>query len=723
MPLSFVRALWALVCVISASAALAAAGQSSQGTPSSQSTPQAQTPVRVPGSNITVTATKEPADPAALPVAITAVPDGLLKAAGVTFVADAGIFSPNTHFTEFTARKLSNPRIRGVGAGPSNPGVVTYVDGVPQFNANTTSFDFLDVAQVEFVRGPQSALFGRNALGGLINISSARPSMTEWGGNVTVPFGSDDLFETRASVSGPLVSNRLAIGASMSFSRRDGFTTNTLTGNDIDSRESFAGKGQLLWLPGDNWETRFILSGERARDGDYALNDLAAVRATPFDVQRDFEGFTNRDLLSATFIARHEHARFAFTSTTGVVRWKTEDETDLDYTPLPLSTRRNTEEATQFTQELRLASTPAGTVKLSDRLGMRWQAGAFFFTQGFDQLAVNNIGPFVLSPFIDFPVAQTTPDAELDDRGVGLFGQATFALGSRLEATAGLRFDHERKEANLLTSFAPVIAPTVQVEQDRDFSAVSPQFALAFRMRPGTLLFGSVSRAYKAGGFNPVSIPGSESYGEEYALNVEGGVKAVAASGRFSAAASVFSIDWDDLQLYLPIPGAPAQFYISNLGGATSRGVEFEVSGRPSDGVDLFGAVGLTRARFGSNTTSGGLDISDNKVPNTPAYTASFGAQLSRALGANGRVFGRVDVASFGAFEYDEANSQRQDNYTLTNLRAGWRGRALSVEAWVRNAFDTEYVPLAFAFPNGQSGFLAEPGRPRTFGVSLGIGF
>ncbi len=708
------RALPALLCVLSAPAVLVA----------DQSQPQ--TPIRVPGSNVTVTATKDPADPATLPVAVTAVPESLLQTAGVTFIADAAIFSPNTHFTEFTARKLSNPRIRGIGAGPSNPGVMTYVDGVPQFNANTSSLDFLDVAQVEFVRGPQSALFGRNALGGLINITSVRPSLTDWSGNVTVTSRSDHLIETRASVSGPIVTDKLAVGASLAFSQRDGFTTNTLTNRDIDSREAFSAKGQLLWKPGHNWDTRFIVAGERARDGDYALNDLAAVRANPFEVQRDFEGFTHRDLLSTTFIAKHDRGGYLFESTTGVVRWKTEDETDLDYTPLPLSTRANTEKATQFTQELRFASpvTPTSRMWLSDKINMRWQTGAFFFTQNFEQLAINNIGPFVLSPFIDFPVAQTTPDARLEDRGLGLYGQGIFAFGERLEFTAGLRFDHETKDADLTTSFTPMIAPTVQVEANRDFSAVSPQFALAFRVRPGTLLFGNVSRAYKAGGFNPVSLPGDESYGEEHAWNVEGGVKAVAASGRFTASASVFSIDWDDLQINLPVPGAGgAQFFIGNLGAATSRGVEFEVGARPYEGIDLFAAVGITRARFGDDNAVGGISIADNKIPNTPEYTASFGAQISRAVRFGGRVFGRIDVASFGAFEYDEFNTQRQGNYTLTNLRAGWRGRMLNVEAWVRNAFDEKYIPLAFAFPNGQSGFLAEPGRPRTFGVSLGVGF
>lgn len=716
-----VRALMALVCVVSAPVA-AAAGQSGQGSASSTSS-QPQAPIRVPGSNVTVTAAKEPADPAALPVPVTTVQQSVLEAAGITWISGAGMFSPNTHFTEFTARKLSNPRIRGIGAGPANPGVVTYVDGVPQLTANTSSVDFVDIGQVEFVRGPQSTLFGRNALGGLINITSIRPSLAKWAGNVMLPFGSSSLFETRASVGGPIIENKLAAGFALAFSEREGFTENTLTGNDIDSREGFSAKGQLLWVPGGGWETRLLLSSERARDGDYALNDLAAVRANPFEVQRDFEGFTNRDIFSTTFIARKESRRFAFTSTTGLVDWKTEDATDLDYTPLPLTTRTNTEEALQFTQEFRLASAAAAPVKLSERIGLRWQTGVFFFTQGYDQLAVNSVAPFVLSPFVGVPVEWTTPDAKLDDNGFGVFGQGTFAIGSRFEATAGVRFDNENKKADILTAFDPPIGPPVQVNDERDFSAVSPQFAAAFRVRPSTLIFGNVSRAYKAGGFNPVSLPGDESYGEEHAWNFEGGVKTVAASGRFSVSASVFSIDWDDLQLFVPIPGGQAQFYVDNVGSASSTGVEFEVAGRPYAGVDVFAAVGFTHARFGSDTSSGGIDISDHKIPNTPAFTTAFGAQYSREVPMGGRAYGRIDVATTGAFEYDEANTERQDAYTLANLRGGWRGRRVTVEAWMQNAFDTRYVPLAFAFPNGQSGFLAEPGRPRTFGLTVGVGF
>ena len=148
---------------------------------------------------VTVTAQKEPADPRKVPVSVTAVPATTLLDAGVGIVSDAAMYSPNTFFTEFSARKLSNARVRGVGSSPANPGVTTYFDGVPQLNANSSSVDLLDVEQVEFVRGPQSALFGRNALGGLVNVTSRRPSLDKWSGSFSAPFANASYKEVRAS--------------------------------------------------------------------------------------------------------------------------------------------------------------------------------------------------------------------------------------------------------------------------------------------------------------------------------------------------------------------------------------------------------------------------------------------------------------------------------------------------------------------------------------------
>ena len=88
------------------------------------------------------------------------------------------------------ARKVSNARFRGIGSSPANPAITTYLDGVPQLNSNSSNIELLDVGQIEFVRGPQSPLFGRNTLGGIVNVTTARPSMSAWTGSVIAPFGN-----------------------------------------------------------------------------------------------------------------------------------------------------------------------------------------------------------------------------------------------------------------------------------------------------------------------------------------------------------------------------------------------------------------------------------------------------------------------------------------------------------------------------------------------------
>jgi iron complex outermembrane receptor protein len=686
------------------------------------STPQPD-PVRATLPPVTVTAQKEPANAQELPVSLTAILESALRDAGIFSISGASIYAPNTWYNEFTARKLSNPVFRGIGSSPANPGVTTYLDGVPQLNTNSSSIELIDIGQIEFVRGPQSALFGRNALGGVVNMTSVRPSLSKWTGGAIVPFGNYDAIDVRANASGP-ISSTLAFGGAFGFTARDGFTVNSITGNDLDSREATFGKAQLLWTPNAQWEARVIFSGERARDGDYALQDLESLRANPYEAARDFEGFTHRDILSTTVLARMEGERFTISSTTGFVSWKTTDLTDLDYTPLPLITRSNAEEDFQFTQEVRMASAARAPVRLGDRATLKWQAGAFLFSQNFDQNAVNTIAPGVFSPLLPFAIDQHSPQAELDDFGVGFYGQGTATFGDDLDLTAGARFDHEQKDAVLNTFFFPEIAAPVTVDTDDSFSNVSPQVALAYRFRPGAMTYVSLTRGFKAGGFNPVSIPGSEAYGEEHSWNVEGGVKGVWADGRLLTNLSVFFIDWDDMQLNVPVPLSAAQFYIANVGGAHSRGFEAEVIGRPRPGIDLFGTFGYTHARFADGSTANGVDVSGNELANTPEFTSSFGAQITRAINSTIGVYGRGEAVVYGSFLYDESNTAGQDAYALANFRGGVRSRYLFAEAWVRNAFDTEYIPLAFSYPLfAPSGFVGEMGRPRTFGISAGVTF
>jgi iron complex outermembrane recepter protein len=671
-----------------------------------------------------VTAQKEPADAQALPLSLTIAAKPTLQNAGIEIVSDAGRYGPNLQFSEFTARKLSNARFRGIGASPANPSITTLFDGVPQLNSNTASIDLIDIDQIEFVRGPQSALFGRNTLGGLINVTSTKPSLNEWSGSLSVPFGNVDARDIRGGVGGPLIADKLGMAVSLQYGRRDGYTVNDLTGNDLDSRSAFAGKGQLLWAPMKSWETRVIINGERDRDGDYALSDLGGLRQNPYHTARDFEGYTHRDIFGTTILNRYESQSMTVSATTGFLKWKTADLTDLDYTPLPLVTRDNLEESFQFTQEVRFASSAGAPLRFSDRASMKWQAGVFFFTQNYDQDAARNFSPGFLSPFLPFPVTQTSPQAELDDVGVGLFGQGVVTLAERFDLTAGLRFDHEQKDATLNVFFTPAIAPPQQTVGDEGFSNVSPQFAAAFHLQPDKTVYASVANGYKAGGFNAASPPGTELYNEEHTWNIEGGLKTTWANGRVTANAAVFRIDWEDMQLNLPNLFVPGEFYIANVGGATSSGVELELNARVHPNVDVFGAVGYTKATFKDDSISSGAAVGGNTIPNTPEYTGSIGIQLSRNVAQGTLLYGRAEATFSGTFEYDDLNTERQGAYSLANFRAGIRGRFVFVEGWIRNAFDTKYIPIAFAYGAlAPSGFIGEMGRPRTFGVSAGVGF
>ncbi|MEW5984093.1 MAG: TonB-dependent receptor [Acidobacteriota bacterium] len=672
---------------------------------------------------VIVTAQKEPANPQQLPVSVTAVARDTLESAGITMLGDAAPFAPNIHFSELSARKVSNIFVRGIGSSPANPGITTYIDGVPQLNSISSSVELVDVERIEFVRGPQSALFGRNALGGVVNVVSGRPSLAGWTGRVSAPFGSASLRDVRGVLSGP-VSHTLAIGLAGGWSARDGYTRNDVAGHLLDSRSAVFGRLQLLWVPAPEWEARLMIGGERARDGDYALNDLDELRRTPFHVSRDFEGWTRRDVWSATASLRREGRRVAFSSTTGLVGWTTRDMTDLDYSALPLVTRDNAEDDRQFTQEFRVASSAGVPLRLSDRLSLRWQAGVFVFTQDYAQNAVNAFSPFVLSNFVPFAVRQHAPLAVLDDWGVGVYGQGTLDLGDRLDLTAGLRADREHKAATLDTFLTPAIAPPVRVEADKTFVNLSPQFAVTCRIRPEVVAYASAGRGFKAGGFNPASPPGRESYGEEQTWSLEGGLKMVWAGGRVTADAAVFHIDWDGLQMNLPSPQVPAPFYIANVGGARSTGLELEVHARPHANVDLYSAAGVTHARFGAGSASGGVDVAGNTLPNSPGYTFSLGTHVARSVGTGARIYARADAIIYGSYYYDEANREGQDAYSLVNARVGIGGARLSIEGWVKNAFDTRYVPVAFAYGGlTPSGFLGEMGPPRTFGISAGIAF
>ena len=723
-----VRTLLAALALLAIARAPATEFPSSN-TPSAASEPT-NSPTRLPP--VIVTAQKQPAELESLPVSVTAVTRSTIEDANIQQVKDASVYAPNTFINEFTARALSNPFFRGIGGSPANPGVTTFIDGVPQLNGYSFSIELIDVDQVEFVRGPQGALFGRNTAGGLVNIVSHR-SADVWTATAEGGFGNYNLRDFRGAASGPLVENELAVSLAGGYSARDGYTRNDFNGRDVDSREGGFGKGQLLFKPNDRLELRLLISGEHDHDGDYALGDLNYIRAHPNHVSHDFTGgFNHRDVIAPTLLATYHGEAADVTSISGGVWWKNEGLTDLDYgvaSPANFfldATRDNVEEQHQFTQELRFSSPREKPIELGS-MSLSWQSGVFFFTQSYEQSATN-----AFAPPLAFESGRSS--ADLDDLGAGVYGQIKLTLWERLDAFAGLRFDYEDKDAKLGSSAA---APSSLHD---NFSEVSPQFGLAWRFASNHTAYASAARGYKAGGFNPppagIPAPAStQEYGAEHTWNYEVGYKSKWLDGRLEATASLFYIDWRGLQLNQQIPLSGGQYFIGNAGAAASKGVEFELLYRPLHGWDLFGSVGYTEAKFLSGSTAfnpnlsppsgSNQNVGGNRLPFTPDVTGNLGTEVFWSPRQPLTLYTRAEAIVCGEFLYDASNAQGQPTYALANFRAGVRGNHWFAEGWIRNAFDSHYVPIAI--PYGQlgapSGYVGESGAPVTFGLRAGLVF
>ncbi len=232
-------------------------------------------------------------------------------------------------------------------------------------------------------------------------------------------------------------------------------------------------------------------------------------------------------------------------------------------------------------------------------------------------------------------------------------------------------------------------------------------------------MYGFAARGFKAGGFNLAAPAGRIAFAPETSWTFEGGAKASLFDDRLQASAACFYIDWDDMQL--------SQFdatvggYVTNAGAATSQGLEFELSARPVGGLDVFTAFGYTDTEFTSYIDPYGVDVSGNNLPFAPSTTWSIGAQWSGCLGRGLRYHLRGEYLRVGPFYYDPGNLEKE-SYALANFRAGISGRCWRLEAWIRNAFDESYIPVAFQpSPLDPSIFVGESGAPRTYGITLSV--
>lgn len=663
-----------------------------------------------------VTARKVEEELDSVPAAVTVLDGESLDDAQVRTVADAVQAVPNLRMTEFSSRRLSFPYIRGIGSGVGEPAVVTYIDGVPQLTLGSSNLPTVGLDRIEVLRGPQS-LYGRNALGGVLHMISRRPG-AEAESFAGITAGDYDLFELSAGYRGPIGEDGKGLALDLLQSQRDGYTNNTVTGDRVDDRDAFFGRGQLYMNPSEDSELRIGLHTERARDGGFVLAPLAGLEDAPHEISQDFEGVAERDVFAPSVTYTLFGEETTLTSITSYTDWDVLETSDFDFTANDLVRRETQEDQGYFYQEVRLASEPSATA--GGTAQVRWVGGASLFSADSGRSAANDFRvplPGVPVPGID------TNTGDFEDTGLGLFGQVAVSYDSGLELAAGLRYDREDKKADLNHTFES--GGFVLVDEDRsfdeDFDEVAPSFSAAYHIDGSRTLYASAAKAFKAGGFNLTAPVDSFSFDPEEAWAYELGYKLRSADGNYGLRIAAYMIDWEEMQLSLFDPTAGG--YIANAGSSESSGVEIEVDQRIGEEIRTFFSFGTADTEFGEYTDSFGSDNTGNALPFAPEQTYALGLQYEAELQAGLSLVARTSYQSVGDFFYDAGNLG-EESFDLLDFRAGLRHGDWSLDLFLLNLLDEEYFPIAFqANPGDPTFFVAETGAPSTLGFSLRFAF
>lgn len=694
--------------------------------PDQKETPQDPQPKK---QQIVVTAQKQGAEALQdVPRSVTAINRQQIRDAGLTSIKEAARYVPNTLFTGFSARRLSFPYVRGVGSGQGDPAVATFVDGVPQLSISSTNLSFAGLDRVELLRGPSSVLWGRNTIGGAINLVSRTPSWQP-SAETRSSVGNFNSHRYQVHATGPITDDTLAMSVDASYEKRDGYTDNLATGNDVGYRESTFARMQFLWAPDDNNSIRFSFYGEGTRDGGFVLSNVGdqpgqpGLRSNPFQINQDFEGRADRDILAGSIVWNRYGENVDFVSITSAQMWDIDEAADFDFSPID-GVRRYTNEDEEYAyQEFRLQSAADPELDAGRTYGLKWLIGSSGFVSNQKREATNEFRPGGAGIF--FPPMNVGNDrsaGKFDSWSASVFGQATMVL-RRFEMTAGLRYDYESRDAEIDRTFSVMgfSNPLASTSQDRSFERILPRFSLAYRHSDDFNTYVSAARGFKAGGFNLTAPTGSESFGTETSWTYELGAKTQWLEDRLTANAAVFFVDWDDMQLsqFDPLAGG----YVANAGKSTSQGIELELAGSISDDLTVFGTAGYLDTEFDSFTDSFGQNVAGRNLPFAPDMTFGAGAQYIHKMNDKAQVFARIDWFHVGEFFYDAGNLG-SERYNLTNLRLGFTEGRVRFEGFVSNLLDEEYVSIAFqANPGDPTQFVGANGAPRTYGISFSMTF
>ena len=623
--------------------------------------PDSEEAARLP--EVVVTARRRPEPAARVPAALSVIDSELIERSYTVNTQQLSLLVPSLNYSSANPRNTAIT-IRGLGSSvvavsQANDGLESgvgfYVDQVYHGRPVTAAFDFVDIDQIEVLRGPQGTLFGKNTTAGAINITTRLPTFTaEARGEIS--YGAYNYLQARAAVSGPITSN-LAVRVSGLFTRRDGIIRNVALDRDQNDLGNQAVRGQLLWKPTETLTLRLIADftrfksecctqvylrvGQSLRPATRQYPYLAAnapggpytpASTNPYDRLTDIDAALGVDTNEGgvSVIGDLDLGAATLTSVSAWRFWNWDADNDRDYTGLPIQlTQHIPSRQDQYSQELRVASNG------DRRLG--YVGGLYFFTQTISAQPISIYGPagayWLIGPTTG-AAATPVPANLLDGYGTdgrtrfqansyAAFGEVNWKIASRLTLTGGLRYTHEVKDGSYdtftfggpATTSQALINARLSVLRGQTYAAhnvegnVSGRANIAYRFSDTTFGYASYARGFKSGGINMSGLSLNAANQPVLATAVirpevnqtwEGGLKSRLFGDRLSVDLAGYYTRVRDFQATIVDSSQTVALrgYLSNIPEVTVAGAEADATLLVLPGFTLRGSLAYADGRY-----------------------------------------------------------------------------------------------------------------------------
>jgi len=671
---------------------------------------------------ITVSAQKYNQEAFDIPNSMTVLNEVAIQDARITNMKSLSANVPNLDFYDFGSRRHSLAFMRGIKSiHAGEPAIGYYVDGVNYSKSYMFDFPLFDVERIEILRGPQGTLYGRNTMGGVINIYTRKPG-NETNANISGSFGNYKSWKATGSVSTPIIENMLFLGFSAMFLSSDGFIENDVATNDKDGRfsEGMSSRLQLRFYPNDQWDITLAIDGQQHDDGVFAFRKTqrnAFVQKGMFAADEhyhysnDFEGTSDNSFFGSSLSIVHDLDFGRLTSITGFRDYKNEEMIDTDFSPLDMVRMKYDMDEETFTQEFRLSSAKQHPL-------LQWFAGLSYFTIDSKKNTTTFYRPAIAkSPSNPFQPGTGSRLAASNGKneGVAIFGQTTISLLEKLDLTLGLRYEFEEAEMDAARHDTPeggststTVAPTLE----NSFNALSPKTSLAWKFTNERMAYFTFSGAHRSGGFNVFGDKGA--YDEEYSWLYEFGIKSSFFQRHLIVNIAGFYTDIQDEQITL-FDINSNQPYVDNAGASHRLGLELETKAILLPGLDMSASFSWIEAKYDSYNDPGtNQDYEGKHVFGVPDYTFHLALQYRKPCFGEWFLFSRVELSGVGTRYFDDANTVSASPYEVVNLKLGLESQHIDFYMWSNNLFDRHFT----LFENVKKG-IAEDGQPQMLGVTM----